>query len=237
MKKFDHESLSAFNGQDGKPVYIAYQGRVFDVSASKLWKGGLHMKRHRAAQDLTSEIQAAPHGEEVFERYPQVGVLTEKPVVQRSMSAFLSSLLERFPSLERHPHPMTVHFPIVFLLSAPFFNFLYLIAGNGSFENTAFYCLVAGVLFMPVAMLTGLFSWWLNYLARPMKQVKIKIVLSIIVLIFSLSILFWRIAEPGLMYTAGARRTIYFLITLSCVPIISVIGWLGAGLTFPTKKT
>jgi predicted heme/steroid binding protein/uncharacterized membrane protein len=236
MKKLDLKSLAEFNGNDGKPIYIAYRGKVFDVSNSKIWKGGLHMNRHRAANDLSVEFKSAPHGEEVFERYPQVGILAQETEPARSMPPFLSSLIEHFPMLERHPHPMTVHFPIVFLLSAVFFNVLYLITDYGSIETTAFHCMIGGILFMPICLLTGLFTWWLNYLAKPMRPVTIKIICSCIVLFLSATIFFWRIVDPGVMYTSGMMRIIYFTVTLTLVPLISVIGWLGAGLTFPTKK-
>jgi predicted heme/steroid binding protein/uncharacterized membrane protein len=239
MEMFDSKSLAQFNGKDGKPAYIAYEGKVFDVSSSKMWKGGLHMRRHAAAGDLSRELPSAPHGEEVFERYPQVGTLSgeaPEPAEIRSMPSFLSFLLERIPMLERHPHPMTVHFPIVFLLSTAFFNFLYLPTDNRSFEVTAFYCLIGGILFMPVAMLTGLFTWWLNYLARPMKPVTIKIVCSCVVLLLGVGMLCWRIIDPGIMYASGMPRVIYFAASLAFVPLMSVIGWLGAGLTFPIRR-
>ena len=69
------EELKSFNGENGRPIYIAYKGRVIDVTASKMWRGGTHMKRHAAGQDLTAEMQDAPHDIEVLDRYPQVGVL------------------------------------------------------------------------------------------------------------------------------------------------------------------
>jgi len=236
MREFDSDTLAQFNGQDGRPVYIAYRGKVFDVSGSKLWTGGRHMKRHHASRDLSADIEAAPHGEEVFERYPQVGILKEKTEPLRAMPAILSSLISRFPFLERHPHPMTVHFPIVFLLSVVFFDALYLLTGVDSFKSTALHCLIVGLLSMPVAMLTGLFTWWLNYLARPLRAVTLKIILSFILLIAATGSLLLRIFEPGILEAQGFARIIYLLLILSFVPLVSSIGWLGATLTFPIER-
>ncbi len=78
--------------------------------------------------DLTGEFPDAPHGEEVFERYPQVGVLKEEaaaPAAAAQTSAareFWQRQVKRVPLLRRHPHPMVVHFPIVFMIAAPVFT-------------------------------------------------------------------------------------------------------------------
>lgn len=60
MKEFELEALAEYDGKDGRPVYIVHQGRVFDVSQSRMWKGGLHMKRHHAGRDLTTDFGGAP---------------------------------------------------------------------------------------------------------------------------------------------------------------------------------
>ena len=80
VKKFNADSLSQFNGENGRPVYVAYQGRVIDVTTSKLWKTGTHMKRHHAGCDLTTDIKAAPHDIDVLDRYPQVGEFVKEDV-------------------------------------------------------------------------------------------------------------------------------------------------------------
>ncbi|MFO7555034.1 MAG: cytochrome b5 domain-containing protein, partial [Desulfobacterales bacterium] len=67
MKEFDVEELARYNGENGNPVYVAYQGNVYDVSESKLWRTGMHMKRHHAGRDLTADIQSAPHEPDVLE--------------------------------------------------------------------------------------------------------------------------------------------------------------------------
>jgi predicted heme/steroid binding protein len=78
MRVFTLEELSTFNGKDGRPVYVAYAGNVYDVSESKLWKAGIHMRGHHAGRDLTEIIVAAPHGPEVLRKFPHVGVLKRK---------------------------------------------------------------------------------------------------------------------------------------------------------------
>jgi predicted heme/steroid binding protein/uncharacterized membrane protein len=236
MKEFGLESLSQFNGKDGKPVYIAYQDRVVDVSNSKLWKTGLHMKRHQAGTDLTTDIEAAPHGVEVLDRYPQVGILKKKEKAERPMPAALSRLLERFPILRRHPHPMLVHFPIVFMLSPTLFNLLYFVTGIKSFETTAWHCLGGGILLAPLTIGTGYFTWWLNYLAKPMRPVSIKIRFSILLLAISILAFIWRILNPEVLTSSTGGSILYFLLILSLIPVVTVIGWFGASLTFPLEK-
>jgi predicted heme/steroid binding protein/uncharacterized membrane protein len=234
VKEFDRKELSAFNGQDGRPVYVAHGGRVFDVSESKMWKGGLHMKRHRAGQDLSRNIHAAPHGPEVFERYPQVGTLGRESS-ERPMPPMISALLRRFPLLRRHPHPMMVHFPIVFMFSVFLFNGLFLLTGVEAFETTALHCLEAGILFLPVAMATGYYTWWLNYLSRPMRPVTIKKNLSLILLFASVAASAWRVWDPAVLSAAGPGRIIYTLLTFALFVITIVIAYFGGQLTFPLE--
>jgi predicted heme/steroid binding protein/uncharacterized membrane protein len=236
MKAIDSRELSEGNGQEGKPVYIAHQGKVFDVSESKLWKGGLHMKRHHAGKDLTTEFQGAPHGTEVLERYPQVAVLTKRETAEREIPASLSRLLARFPMLRRHPHPMTIHFPIVFMFSSTLFTVLYLLTGVRSFELTAVHCLGAGILFTPVAMATGYGTWWLNYLAKPVRSVSIKKKVSVILLGTELVAFLWRVAVPDILNAFSLAGLAYSLLIFSLLPLATVLGWFGAQLTFPIER-
>jgi len=75
MKEFTEEELAQYNGKNGNPVYVVYKGKVYDVSASFLWKDGIHQVLHSAGADLTDALEQAPHGGDVLEKFPVVGVL------------------------------------------------------------------------------------------------------------------------------------------------------------------
>ena len=62
------------NGQDKPQVWVAYKGKVYDVTASRLWKNGKHYE-HWAGQDLTDELPDAPHTDEVLKKFVVIGEL------------------------------------------------------------------------------------------------------------------------------------------------------------------
>lgn len=76
LRNFNLTELSQFDGKNGKPAYIGYSGKVYDVTDSIEWADGDHLG-HTAGQDLTESMQIAPHGGEILERMKVVGVLAE----------------------------------------------------------------------------------------------------------------------------------------------------------------
>jgi predicted heme/steroid binding protein len=77
MRTFSREELARCNGQNGAPAYIAYNGKVYDVSHSFLWQKGRHQVRHLAGVDYTGGLDQAPHGADLLERLPVVGKLVD----------------------------------------------------------------------------------------------------------------------------------------------------------------
>ena len=71
---FSRSQLALRNGQDRDDIWCAYEGIIYDLSASRLWHNGKHYE-HWAGQDLTEELADAPHSESVFSRFPVVGQL------------------------------------------------------------------------------------------------------------------------------------------------------------------
>ncbi len=64
MKKFTEDELKEFDGsEEGKPIYFAYNGKVYDATDSPLFMEGMHFE-HPAGCDLTEYMDEAPHDDE-----------------------------------------------------------------------------------------------------------------------------------------------------------------------------
>lgn len=69
---YDHATLAAFDGREGRPARVAVKGVVYDVSALPRWRGGTHVK-HSAGGDLTGNLSLAPHDATMLEQARRVG--------------------------------------------------------------------------------------------------------------------------------------------------------------------
>lgn len=76
LPSITRKQLALRNGQDKPEVWVAYQGLVYDVTSSRLWRAGKHYE-HWAGQDLTGELKDAPHTAKVFDRFVVIGKLTD----------------------------------------------------------------------------------------------------------------------------------------------------------------
>ncbi len=74
------EELAQYDGKNGRPAYVAIDSIIYDVTQSRLWRGGEHDPSHgkaTAGRDLTEIIKDAPHGREHLEKFPVVGSLKQ----------------------------------------------------------------------------------------------------------------------------------------------------------------
>ncbi len=72
--------LKEFDGKNGRPAYVAINGVIYDVTLSRLWRGGEHDPSHGeayAGNDLTVVLEKSPHGDKHFKHFPVVGQLVE----------------------------------------------------------------------------------------------------------------------------------------------------------------
>jgi predicted heme/steroid binding protein len=77
MKIFTVKDLVRHNGKNGKPAYVAYEGKVYDVTNSFLWRDGRHQVLHNAGTDLTIAMEQAPHSGDILAKFPVIGILQE----------------------------------------------------------------------------------------------------------------------------------------------------------------
>jgi predicted heme/steroid binding protein len=70
---FDPVTLALFDGSRDQLAFVAYKGKVYDVSGLRLWEDGSHMRLHTAGGDLTGSLARAPHGAEKLEGLKCVG--------------------------------------------------------------------------------------------------------------------------------------------------------------------
>lgn len=77
---FTEIELRRYDGDNG-PMYVAFQGIIYDVTNCPKWHIGLHEGLHFPGQDLSTEINEAPHAAEVFRRpcVKRVGRLVTPP--------------------------------------------------------------------------------------------------------------------------------------------------------------
>lgn len=233
MTGFDRKKLAEYDGQSGQKAYVAYQGKIYDLTDSKRWKNGKHMMRHQAGKSLTVEMNAAPHGPEVLENFAQVGMLIDDADKKDTNIPWpLSWIYETFPIVKRHAHPVAVHFPIAFFLGSLLFCLLYLFYGNESFADTSFYLVLLGTATAPFSMITGFQSWWLYYGLKPTKGILFKIFggLTLIILGAIASTLYY--LNPDLL-TGDSPSITYIVILVIGGPLVMAIGAIGGQMTFP----
>ena len=74
LPTYSRSQLALRNGQDKPQIWVAYQNFIYDVTESRLWRDGRHYE-HWAGQDLTPELEKAPHNAAVFEKFKIIGIL------------------------------------------------------------------------------------------------------------------------------------------------------------------
>ncbi len=222
-KIFTESELKAFDGREGGPAYIAYQGKVYDVSGSPLWKNGEHASRHNAGEDLSKLLSNAPHDEDVLMKFPVVGELSQ----QKTFGETLIRWIENF-----HFHPILVHFSIAYSIGASLLSMLYILTSESSFETASYYMLFLAFLAAPPAGFSGLFSWMLTYEGRMSKTYLRKIVYTIVLITVVTLCFVWRVNDPNILASKTYLSYLYLSMMVGQTPIVIILGYLGGKITF-----
>jgi predicted heme/steroid binding protein/uncharacterized membrane protein len=235
MKVYTPEKLAEANGKDGSAALVAVDGNVYDVSKSKKWVAGTHMKRHEAGANLSTDINSAPHGREVLERFEMVGTFEELPrELPSGVRGKIELWLDAHPFFRRHPHPAVVHIPVGLMAVVPIFEIIALVFRSAFTEWAAFCCLIMGVLAIPAAIGTGYFTWWINYEATDSPTIRMKRRLAFVGFIlgvFAIVVRAFAVADPLTLQDMFAL--VYVIAVLALAATVGCVGFLGGKLTFP----
>ncbi|MFP4331912.1 MAG: 2-oxoacid:acceptor oxidoreductase subunit alpha [Campylobacterales bacterium] len=232
------EELKKYDGKEGRKAYVAFKGKVYDVTSSSFWKKGEHEGLHVAGRDLSAQIAGAPHGDEVFKNFKVVGSLDKGSDIKNQEEMNQSSSVELKKKLQEwyvkyHPHPATVHFPIALHFFAGALDLLFLSTKNSSYETAVFYSFFIATLMGLVAMVPGILSWWVNYGFSKARPFVIKLYVSIATLIIGIIGIALRTQNPDVAYGGGLDSFIYHLSVLITVPAVAILAYYGGKITWP----
>lgn len=242
MKEYTAEELAQENGENGRRALVAVDGKVYDVTHSKLWRNGVHMKRHKSGVDLTPEMSAAPHKGDVFKNIPVVGVFDSCPSkLNQTDTEGIKGKIEQWlcehPFYRRHPHPAAVHLPIGIVFAVIVFEILALSFQSTTFETAAFFCLILTVVTVVPSAMTGYFAWWVNYNAAKSNILNRKRCGSWFVLLTGIVAILMRAYFVENPVVINSLTTwIYLLSLLIFTSVIMYLGVLGGNLTFPYES-
>ncbi len=222
-KLFTLKQLKEFDGKSGKPAYLVFKGKVYDVSGSPLWTDGKHQGRHFAGTDSTEEITNAPHAEEVLTKFPVIGELGEE---KRSIAA-LANRIEEF-----HPHPMLVHFSVAFSIAIPILAIIYVSTHKPSFETASYYLLIGDFLTSAMAGFAGVFSWSVTYERRMTSVFIRKAVFTVLLAVLVTTCFIWRTVDPNVLTSETAFSYVYLALLIILVPIVGMLGHYGGKIVY-----
>lgn len=227
-RQITEEELKTCDGRDGRPAYAAVRGKIYDLSKSRLWPGGVHQSHHQAGRDLTTDFGGAPHDESVFKRVPSIGTLVA------AKSDGVHPLLRFY--LDLHVHPIAVHFPIALTLASAGFLVLYLPTDIESLVDGAYYTLLAAAIMSPIAILAGVSSWWYNYQHKLTSIYKGKASLSIMLFVLQfVTLIVWATNRNAL----SDRKPIgwlYLALVIIMSGFVFGLGKLGGEIVFPPRR-
>lgn len=235
MDRMEQDELQKHDGVEGNKAYVAFEGKIFDVTGSRLWRNGKHFKTHQAGRDLTESMKAAPHGAEVLEKYAvvaEIGSRHKSPAMQTAMKT-PSRLVSRI--LDQHPHPISVHFPIALCISASLFTLLGMATPLPHMKEASYYNLIVAALGTPVSIATGLLSWYYNYSGIWTHIYRVKTYLSILLVLLLFAAFTILIAKTGgVLAGSGLWHWAYSMTVLALAPTVMGLGYFGGKITFPS---
>jgi uncharacterized membrane protein len=113
------------------------------------------------------------------------------------------------------------------------FEVLALAFGSARTEWAVFCCLVLVLLALPVTMVSGYFTWWLNFDSASVTFVVWKQRLAWTALAVAVAAVLLRVSVADPLALRDPLVLAYVALVLLLAVLVSIIGYLGGRLTFP----
>lgn len=226
MKNYSPQELLEFDGKNGRRAFIAFNGKVYDVTDSPKWRNGVHFKAHPAGIDLSNAIQTSPHGSEVFVDLPIVGDFDAEENV---------STLKRFfvRTANRHVHSICSHFSVSSFALAPVILIISIIFPHWKhLESLSSQLLLIGFLSLPFSISTGIIDWWVKYSFDLTGLIKKKLLFSLFLFLVSTIIVSWRFFNPHILFVDSSFLALYLCLNFFAFFCNAILGKVGGELTF-----
>jgi arsenite oxidase small subunit len=146
-RSFTWKELEAFDGKEGHPFYVVFEGKIYDLSKSHLWIHGTHMGIHTRNENLAETIKDAPHNKEMLDRFPIIGKLVEQPIQKSASAITIEKKSTKMPA-EQPAQPLAMGRRDFLKLAA---------AGGGAIAFLALASSMKALTFIPAA--TTQLSW------------------------------------------------------------------------------
>jgi len=136
-----------------------------------------------------------------------------------------------------HPHPMFVHFPIALHFFASGLDVIFFFYPKSSFATAIFYTFLVATVTGAIAMVPGIFSWWLNYKLAFTYIFIVKLTLSIVTLLLGFIAIFIYLNDPEVVYTLSLSSVVYHGIVFFTMITVAIVSYYGAKLTWPKRRS
>lgn len=127
-----------------------------------------------------------------------------------------------------HVHHIGSHFTSALFPVASVLLTLVVITGDSSMESAAFYCLIFGLLAIPVTYFSGAYDWKTRFSGRRTRIFDHKLAFGVIFLVISTTLVVVRMMWPMIMFEAGAAKWLYLGSLYAATGVAAYLGHLGS---------
>lgn len=135
-----------------------------------------------------------------------------------------------------HPHPMAVHFPIALHYFSAFADILFLAHPSTEYGAAVFLSFLIATVMGFVALIVGVFSWWINYNLVTSKVFVIKLIGALFTLFIGLIPIVQKFLNTDVPFSTGMDGLIYHAIIFITVVSVTIVGYYGGKITWRGKK-